>query len=186
MALTGPQRSELMEALIKAFPNEGALAQFVDHKLDLDLDTVAGGRNRAEVVFNLIRWAEANGRTRELVEKARESNPGNAHLRRVADQLQQAAAAPAPDPAGPPAAAVDRRALRQVMSQAFTLEELEALCADVKEELAKVGAPIDLDLDTVGGSSKEAKVLNLIRYFDRRGHLPYLVDAVRGARPGTI
>jgi hypothetical protein len=31
-----------------------------------------------------------------------------------------------------------------------------------------------------------AIVMNLIEYFDRRGHLEHLVQAVRNARPGMI
>jgi len=43
-----------------------------------------------------------------------------------------------------------------------------------------------VNLDMVGGEGKRTKVLNLIDYLDRRGRLPYLVSAVRQARPEII
>ena len=81
---------------------------------------------------------------------------------------------------------VDKRALRETMVQAFSLDELELLCADVEHDLAANGIALQVNLELVGGNGKPGKVLNLISYLDRRGYLAYLVTAVRRARPGSI
>jgi four helix bundle protein len=59
----------------------------VRFRLDEDLDTIAGGANFAEIVRNLLRWAEEQGRTQELVEKAYAFNPGNPLLKAVWQEL---------------------------------------------------------------------------------------------------
>lgn len=82
--------------------------------------------------------------------------------------------------------AVDARALREAIVAAFSLEELDVLCADVQQALAADGVDLPLDLELVGGLGKRGKVLNLIRYLERRGYLAYLVAAVRRERPGII
>jgi hypothetical protein len=83
-------------------------------------------------------------------------------------------------------ATVDKRALRERMVQAFSLDELELLCADIEHDLAANGIALQVNLELVGGNGKPSKVLNLISYMDRRGYLAYLVTAVRHARPGSI
>jgi hypothetical protein len=92
---------------------------------------------------------------------------------------------------GPPqqtkrTSAVDKRALRGVMLSAFDMDELEALCWDAQGLLQDEGIDLAVSLEMVGGGSKMAIVMNLIEYFDRRGHLEHLVQAVRNARPGLI
>lgn len=89
-------------------------------------------------------------------------------------------------PARRPRSAVDRRALREALVAAFDIEELEVLCADVRQDLADEGIDLRLDLELVGGTGKRAKVLNLVGYLERRGYLAYLVAAVRRARPGIV
>ena len=81
---------------------------------------------------------------------------------------------------------VDKRLLREGMIQAFSQEELEILCADVEQALTDKGVQLQVNPEMVGGSSKPAKILNLINYLERRGHLAVLVEAVRRARPGII
>ena len=85
-----------------------------------------------------------------------------------------------------PVGEVDKRALREAMVQAFSLEDLELLCADVETALGRAGIELQVNLEIVGGSGKPAKVLRLIQYLDRRGYLSYLVNAVRSARQGII
>ena len=67
------------------------------------------------------------------------------------------------------------------MIQAFSVEELEVLCADIQDELATADISLPVSLAMVGGSGKAAQVLNLIQYLDRRGYLSYLVKAARVA-----
>jgi hypothetical protein len=78
---------------------------------------------------------------------------------------------------------VNKRTLRKVLISHFSVEELELLCSDVEQSLADHGINLPVDLDTVGGLSKPAKVLNLITYLDHRGYLSYLVEEVRRHRP---
>ena len=92
---------------------------------------------------------------------------------------------------GPPVetkrtSAVDKRALRGVMLSAFNTDELEALCWDAQGLLQDEGIDLAVSLEMVGGGSKLAIVMELIGHFERRGHLEYLVQAVRNARPGVI
>jgi hypothetical protein len=82
--------------------------------------------------------------------------------------------------------AVDRRALRKAMVRAFSLEELDVMCADVEQALLDDGIELQVNLEMVGGTSKSGRVLNLIRHLDRRGYLIYLVTFVRRERPGVI
>jgi hypothetical protein len=86
----------------------------------------------------------------------------------------------------PAGAAVDKRLLRTRLNQAFSLEELELLCADVQQALADQGVELQVSLEITGGVSKEAKILNLIAYLDRRGQLAALAAAAQLARPGLI
>lgn len=83
-------------------------------------------------------------------------------------------------PVPPPA---NLRALREAIVNSFSLEDLEILCADIQQALAESGIDLQVNLDVVGGNGKTAKVQSLIGYLERRGHLPYLVKAVRDARP---
>ena len=92
----------------------------------------------------------------------------------------------APIPAPVSNGAIDKRALREAMIQAFSVEELEVLCADIQDELATAGISLPVSLAMVGGNGKAAQVLNLIQYLDRRGYLSYLMKAARVARPGII
>jgi hypothetical protein len=81
---------------------------------------------------------------------------------------------------------VDKRALREAIVKNFSLEELEVLCADVQQALEDDGVELQVNLEMVGGVSKTGKVLNLIEYLDRRGHLDSLIAAVRVARGEII
>ena len=99
---------------------------------------------------------------------------------------EPASAAPHAQRARPAGAAVDARSLREAMTRAFSMEELEVLCADVQVMLHDAGIDEQVSLELVGGASKVARVLNLIQFLERRGYLGYLVEAVRATRPGTI
>ena len=86
---------------------------------------------------------------------------------------------------------IDQRELRMVLVNYFSLEEIEAVCADVEHAMEEAGIrvmdrPIPVSLEMVGGRAKPGKVLNLIKYLDERGYLGYLVGAVRLHRPGII
>jgi hypothetical protein len=79
---------------------------------------------------------------------------------------------------------INRTDLRNAIVQHFSLEELEALCADVQQDLEDRGIKdVPVNLEIVGGSSKPVIVLNLIFYLERRGSLGCLEVAARRTRP---
>ena len=85
MKLSGTQYKQLQEALLAAFPTQSDLEQMVSFELGENLNVIAGGRNLSAVVFNLIGWAEARGRTQELVSGALRANSGNPALKAIAE-----------------------------------------------------------------------------------------------------
>ena len=89
-----------------------------------------------------------------------------------------------PDPSA--FATIDKRALREIMIRYFSSNELELLCADIQQDLADNGIELMASLEMVGGNNLPIQAHNLIRYFENRGYLPYLVQAIRQARPGIM
>ena len=80
MDLSGSQKKALHQALKSAFPRRGALEQFVSYDLDENLDGVAGSGPLDDVIYNLIRWADSEDRTEDLLKAAQEAKPDNAKL----------------------------------------------------------------------------------------------------------
>jgi hypothetical protein len=80
MDLTGGQRKQLREALQAAFLTWDALSRMVDEELDVPLNTIVAVGPMPDVVYKLIQWAQANGRIKELLDKACAANPGNPEL----------------------------------------------------------------------------------------------------------
>src|SRR5260221_14428491 len=88
MPLTEVQYKQIQQALLSAFPSYSALSQMVRFGLNENLDTIATG-NLRDVVFGLIKWAEAEYKVKELLEAARQANPGNPALKEAADMFAQ-------------------------------------------------------------------------------------------------
>lgn len=86
-ALTGAQHAQLVETLMAAFPDVSSLRQMLRFQLDASLDAIAIGSDLKDIVFNVIKDAEAKGRTQDLVIAARKENPGNPLLRAFAQQV---------------------------------------------------------------------------------------------------
>jgi nucleoside phosphorylase len=87
--LSGADVKRLQDALLSAFPMRSALAQVVRVGLDENLDAIAASENLRAAVFELIWWAEAQGRLEELIGAVRAANPGNAHLRAFMERQVQ-------------------------------------------------------------------------------------------------
>lgn len=81
MPLSGSQFQQLQQALLSAFPTHSALAQVVQFGLDQNLNAIAGPGILADVVFQLIIWTQAQGKTEKLVEAAYDQNPDNPALK---------------------------------------------------------------------------------------------------------
>jgi hypothetical protein len=84
--LKGAQLERLSEALRRAFPVQ-RLREMMLYKLEKRLDDYALGGDYKEIVFELLMAAEAEGWTAELVQGARDANPGNAALQAVAQDV---------------------------------------------------------------------------------------------------
>jgi Effector-associated domain 1 len=85
--LTGHQYGKLQEALIAAFTSKSKLEQMLSLELNRNLDSIAGGENLRDVVFNLIKEAKAQGWIKDLVHAACRANPGNPQLKAIAEEL---------------------------------------------------------------------------------------------------
>jgi hypothetical protein len=96
MKLSGPQFQQLQHALLSAYPTANMLAQMVRIYLEENLHIVAGGADLNELVFNLIRWAEAGGRLTALVEGAHAANSGNPALDAFVTEVWQGLVSPSP------------------------------------------------------------------------------------------
>ncbi|MBX3082430.1 MAG: caspase family protein [Anaerolineae bacterium] len=81
---------------------------------------------------------------------------------------------------------LDLTHLREVIASHFNLEEIEIICADIQTKLYTSGINLSVNLENVGGNSKEMKILNLINYLNNRGYLNFLVVEVQTRRPGRL
>ena len=96
MQLNGRQRQQFQQALLSAFPSKAKLAQMLSFELDWELDAIAGGQNQSEIIFNLIKHAQAKGSLDQLLAAAQSDNPGNPALRDFAQQLGNPTNPPSP------------------------------------------------------------------------------------------
>ena len=87
MELSGSQRKALLQAIISAYLSQGDLEMMVDLELEENLTAIAGGNNYQQVVFNLIKWAQAKGKLEEFLEAALNDNPDNRQLKAIKAQL---------------------------------------------------------------------------------------------------
>ena len=118
MKLNGTQLQQILNALISAYPNISALERMVRFGLNENLQSIAGGSSLTDVVFQLISWAQAQGRLEELVREAYQQNPGNRDLQVVAGWFVSAPT-PAPTVGSAPTAGAtpmpDRVAIRNAL-----------------------------------------------------------------------
>ena len=87
MDLSGEQRQQLQKALIDAFPNKSSLEQMISFKLNKNLNVIASYADLSQIVFELIKKAEAQNWIEHLVSAARRENPANQSLKDVAESL---------------------------------------------------------------------------------------------------
>ncbi len=93
--LSGKAMEQLSEALRSAFPCFSDLEQVVAFKLDTSLREIVAPAGLRQVAFELIIWAESQGRLAELIRSAHAYRPGNALLKKCHDDFF--AVAPGPD-----------------------------------------------------------------------------------------
>jgi predicted DsbA family dithiol-disulfide isomerase len=178
MKLGGAQLQQILSALISAYPTVSALDRMASFGLNENLQAIAGSGNLTDVGFELIRWAQAQGRLEELVREAYEQNPGNRDLQAVAGWFLPAPT-PTPEagptPVGGVTATPDRVTIRNALRDRFSAEELRALCFD-----------LGIDYEVLPGETKPAKAQQLVEYMERRGQTDRLVAAIRSARGPVI
>jgi hypothetical protein len=81
LTLNNEQRKKLRDALISAFPNEADLEMVLEDELEILLNTVASGNNYKEIVFNLIKFFNSQGRSQDLIKATYRANSGNPKLK---------------------------------------------------------------------------------------------------------
>ncbi len=79
MAYSGRAEQIFHRALLRAF-DRVTLEQFVVVNLDIELENVTRRGNFSDEVWDLVRWADRNGRLKELIEKAAAEVAGSPHL----------------------------------------------------------------------------------------------------------
>jgi hypothetical protein len=84
--LDGERAAHLQKALQSAFPKRSELGRMVRFKLEENLQAIADGDNLSDVIFNLIEWAESEGRLQELIAGAREMKPNSPELKKFVEQ----------------------------------------------------------------------------------------------------
>lgn len=85
--LDGQLIGALQTALLDSFTLD-TMRQMARVYLDEPLESIAGGSDFAGVTFNLIAWAERNGRLRDLLDGATAAVPGNPMLQECAASIR--------------------------------------------------------------------------------------------------
>lgn len=79
----------LIDAIIHAYPDKNDLERIVQFELNEKLDTIAGGENITQIVFNLItKWAIPRGKTEQLFQACYQDRPANPKLKELEKQYQ--------------------------------------------------------------------------------------------------
>ncbi|BAZ39551.1 hypothetical protein NIES4101_55050 [Calothrix sp. NIES-4101] len=81
MKISGDELRKLSEALLDAYRSHNALKRMVKFQLEENLEAIAGTGILKNVVFELIDWAEAEGKLERLIIGAYEENSGNPKLK---------------------------------------------------------------------------------------------------------
>ncbi len=88
MGLSGSQRQQLQEALMDGFPGKSSLERMLSFELNKKLDVITSATNLSQIVFELIKKAEAENWVEDLVDAARGANSGNQRLKAVAESFR--------------------------------------------------------------------------------------------------
>lgn len=100
--LNGSQRKILRQAILSAFINAAAIDRFLNDALSKPtLETFAGGASTEDQVFNLIRIAQAEGWTGDIIAALQDGHPRNILVRNLPDALRLAAVEAPPRPPAP-------------------------------------------------------------------------------------
>ncbi|HSK04617.1 MAG TPA: effector-associated domain EAD1-containing protein [Kofleriaceae bacterium] len=98
--MTGERFQALQQALMQAFPTEGALRELLLFGMDLKLAQITTAGSLAQKTLDVIEDLESHGRLEELFRRACELRPGNHGFHEVVARYWP----PSPSPPPPPAA----------------------------------------------------------------------------------
>lgn len=84
--LTAEERVKLYDAILSMF-NRAEMGMLLSFSFDVRLDVIDDGSNFAQAVLRVIEWAEAEGRTEDLIRAARDQRPQNQQFRATSDWL---------------------------------------------------------------------------------------------------
>jgi hypothetical protein len=89
MNLQGTDVEKLVNAMLKAYPEQCQLEEMVLYGLNKNLAVIVPSSNSTLrfIIFKLIKWAEANGTIRDLLRAISEYRPDNSELRTVINNL---------------------------------------------------------------------------------------------------
>ena len=87
--LTGAQKQRLVDAMLSAFHTQTNLTQMVAYHLQVNLSAIVGAGSLSKQIFELMVWAEAQGKLEELIKGARTAVPGNADLKTFAEDFER-------------------------------------------------------------------------------------------------
>lgn len=171
MTLRNRLRTQLFEALNSAF-DYASLKIMLSLQMDVKIEDVSLAKNLQSVIFDLIDWAEKNGRVDELVTKAHADRPGNPDLAAAFNGIvsQQPAADEIPLPVSLPAPPPD------FTGRAKELKDLQAHLIPGQAALAGLfGLP---------GAGKTVLALKLAQMLRPASLNVQILVALRGSRKG--
>jgi len=80
--LTGPQKRQLVDAVLAAF-DESGLTQLLAFDLDVRLAAIVGGGPLQQKVFELTEWLDAQGRIGEFLAAIARARPRKQEIQQV-------------------------------------------------------------------------------------------------------
>ncbi|MEM7134256.1 MAG: effector-associated domain EAD1-containing protein [Chloroflexota bacterium] len=86
--LRGRQAQQLYRALLNIYETRSDLETMVTPKMSIELDSVVAGSNLEDNIFELIKWADRNGRLQQLISVVVDDMPNNEELRVIVDDIR--------------------------------------------------------------------------------------------------
>ena len=185
LRLSGAQTKALHGALLAAFPTRSSLEMMVRFRLDRSLGSLSLHDDLSSTLLDLIKAADREGWSAQLVAAARESNPGNPQLVAFAQQVGLA-----PGPREPVRERVESSPFTDLNEWRTRLGELEPRVCRVE-----ISGPRGLSFATgfLVGPSALLTAYHVIEPFLKGAERPGLkcrfdYKAIEGAtlNPGTI
>jgi hypothetical protein len=205
--LNGKQIQQLADGLLSAFTGFDDLARVVLVALDEPLNHIVDQRANFEAqVWQLVQWAEARGKVRDLIRAAVAQIPGNVRLRAAAEAVlgtgvlddlppQLPAGRPPPRPPSTENSMASGDATNPRLTDEQVLDDFPAYKAEDQawftqlpairdtrsEELIALADEIDLVIITATDPELEA-VLRCLEPYPRRGGVPFSVEPSDSSR----